>query len=233
MDTTFCKNEDPIILQQIIDRILMGLNTAIPGTIKAFNPDTQTATVSPNIKAINHTINGETFTSPLPELIYVPCFMPGSSSLGLTMTIPITKGDQCLIIFSQRSIDNWLKWGGVQSPVETLVPRHHSLSDGIALVGLYPTPQKIQNYNPNAIEIRNKDKTVYIKVSETEVVAKAPVIILDGNVIVTGTLSGPIVGGVAQPVETAAGIEHSGKTIDSGHAHSGVTGGTGNSGGVA
>lgn len=302
MDLSFAKPDDPIVLQQIIDRILMGLNTAIPATIRAFDPVTQTVTAIPNIKAINHTIDGKTFTSALPELIQVPCFLLGSSSSGMTITIPIKKNDQCLIIFSQRSIDNWFKYSGVQDPVETLVPRHHSLADGIALVGLYPKPQKITEYNNDAIEIRDGSRSNRITMEKDlieiqscsispqklwnstdefkagDIVYKigggvytanedntgneppsskwdtAPVsktiitgdnilcetgsvslqlegenIILKGKIIIDGTIEG--VGGT--PVLTTAGISHSSKVINSSHQHSGVTGGTGNSGGVA
>jgi hypothetical protein len=228
MDTSFLPESDPLNLMQIIDRTIAAVNTAIPGTVKAFNAATQTATIVPNIKAINHTIDGQTFNTPLPDLIEVPCLLMGSNMLGLTVTIPIQKGDQCLIIFSQRSIDNWLKYSGVQDPVEPIYPRHHSLCDGIAIVGLYPQIYRIDNYDQDAIVIRNKNKSVYIKVSQTEVVAKAPVITLDGNVVITGTVTGT--GGT--PVLTGAGISHGGKTIDAAHAHKDVQGGSGNSGGI-
>lgn len=228
MDLTFLSDSDPLVLQEIIDRTLAAVNTAIPGTIRAFNADRQTATVVPNIKAINHTMDGKTYNTPLPDLIEVPCLLMGSNMLNLYVTIPIQKGDQCLIIFSQRSIDNWLKYSGVQDPVEPIYPRHHSLSDGIAIVGLYPKIYRITNYDNDAISIRNKDKSVYIKVSATEVVAKAPTITLDGNVVITGTVTGT--GGT--PVLTGAGISHGGKTIDANHQHKDVQSGDGNSGGL-
>lgn len=49
------------------------------------------------------------------------------------ISCPITPGDECIVLFSDRSIDNWYLAGQVLPPMDT---RCHSLSDGIAIVGI-------------------------------------------------------------------------------------------------
>lgn len=46
------------------------------------------------------------------------------------MKFPIIPGDECLVVFSDLSIDNFWLNGNVQNPVES---RRHDLSDGIAI----------------------------------------------------------------------------------------------------
>jgi hypothetical protein len=47
--------------------------------------------------------------------------------------MPIQEGDECLVLFNDRDMDNWYS-GSSSSGVAT--PRLHSFSDGIILVGL-------------------------------------------------------------------------------------------------
>ena len=51
---------------------------------------------------------------------------------GARLTFPIAPGDECLILFNDRDLNNW--WAGATSgPVAST--RLHSFSDGMALVG--------------------------------------------------------------------------------------------------
>lgn len=51
----------------------------------------------------------------------------------VSLSFPIKQGDQCLVLFNDRDLDNWAE-GATSGEVNT--PRLHSFSDGIALVGL-------------------------------------------------------------------------------------------------
>lgn len=65
-----------------------------------------------------------------PLLIDCPAIVLGGGSTALQF--PIAVGDQCLILFNDRDINNW--WAGANTgPVASA--RLHSFSDGIALVG--------------------------------------------------------------------------------------------------
>ena len=54
---------------------------------------------------------------------------------GAYIDLPIAEGDYCLVLFNDRNIDTWWDTGNVVVPRNR---RKHSLSDGIALVGINP-----------------------------------------------------------------------------------------------
>lgn len=58
----------------------------------------------------------------------VPVVFPSNSEYAVTF--PLEKGDECLVLFSDLSIDNFWQKGNVQNPIED---RRHDLSDGIAI----------------------------------------------------------------------------------------------------
>ena len=74
-----------------------------------------------------------------PLLINIPILFQQVG--GYVISFPIKKGDECLVIFSDLSIDNWWLKGNVQNPVEI---RRHDLSDGIAIFGL-KNQEKLKN----------------------------------------------------------------------------------------
>lgn len=65
-----------------------------------------------------------------PLLIDCPVVVLGGGTASLTF--PVAQGDQCLIMFNDRDLDNWFA-GAKSGPVASA--RLHSFSDGIALVG--------------------------------------------------------------------------------------------------
>lgn len=136
-----------------IDGRLKDLHTCMPGIIASFDPVTQTASVQPAIKRI--------FTEKgalnLPVCVDVPVAFPGGGDFFLTF--PVKVGDECILLFSERAIDNWHASGGTQTPAEY---RLHDLSDGLAIVGLNSQPHKIGNFNPTDTELRNRDRTVRV-----------------------------------------------------------------------
>ena len=66
-----------------------------------------------------------------PLLVNVPVAFPQAGAYSITF--PVSKGDECIVLFSDLSIDNWWKYGNVQNPVEQ---RRHDLSDGMAIMGV-------------------------------------------------------------------------------------------------
>lgn len=169
MDNSFLKKDSPAILQEIIERVLMGVNTSIPGTIQSFNKDNQTAIIVPNIRSIENQRGGVTVYTQLPDLIEVPLVFPYSSTTGFSVTFPVAQGDQCLVIFAQRSIDNWQEYGRVQNPVEVNYPRAHSLSDAMAIVGLIPKPNSIQNFQLTCVDVRDETRSHRVSVYEDKI----------------------------------------------------------------
>lgn len=64
-----------------------------------------------------------------PVLVDCPVIVLGGGASGLSF--PIAAGDECLILFNDRDIDNWFS-GATSGPVAS--NRLHSFSDGMALI---------------------------------------------------------------------------------------------------
>jgi hypothetical protein len=111
------------------------LHVAMPGTIQEFDPAKRTAKVQPAFGRIMS--DGKVVN--IPQLVDVPVFTVQGG--GAHIKFPVDAGDECLLIFSDSSIDTWFENGGQQAPPHD---RMHSLADGFALVGF--------NSQANALE---------------------------------------------------------------------------------
>ena len=206
-------------IKQGIANRLKDLHTSMPGIIQSFDPATQTASIQPTIKRVFITREGITeklTPSNLPLLINVPVQFPRGG--GFSLTFPVKKGDECLIMFAERAIDTWHKFGGIREPN---AKRFHSLSDATAIVGLSSLPNKIPSYSGTATQVKKDDGSAVISLNNdssiditsdsdvtvdcvnlvatasgtAEITATssctitAPTITLAGNVIIGGTLA--------------------------------------------
>lgn len=188
MDLSMLSPNNPQGIIELIRNLFNEINTAIPGEIVAFNFLDQTATIKPCIRTVTIDQKGIRTDLDLPEIMRCPVWFPYSTISGFSLTYPIAPKDQCLIIFSQRSFDNWLEFGSIQSVQEFNIPRTHSYNDAIALVGLIPKVNAITDFQNDGIEIRNKTRTSFVKVSNTKIEQTAPQIVnkgitqLEGNI---------------------------------------------------
>lgn len=177
------------LAQHAIKNALKDLHTMLPGIIDTFDPSTQTCKVQPAIKRIF--TDGEEVE--LPVLINVPVSFPTAGDFSITF--PIKKGDECIILFSERSLDNWLKFGDIRKPNDK---RFHDLSDGLVLMGLRSNPNALSSYDPNNLVIRDEtndakiiigdDKKILLD-SSVEVIVTAPNTKIDGTLNVTGAVT--------------------------------------------
>ena len=135
------------ILQRLKTDIFSNLNCHKVGVIQEFNADNQTATIQ-----LVDTWTIPTYSGSAPAriapLVCVPVIVLKGASGGLTY--PINLGDNCLVLFNDRNLDNWQSSGGIQTPA---TPRLHSITDAVAIVGLYPANISIPNYNNSATEL--------------------------------------------------------------------------------
>jgi hypothetical protein len=122
------------IIEDAIDIDLLELNTCMPAIVTKYDASTQTCSVQPVFK--RNTINGEVSSRGVIE--DVPVVFPRSGSFGFTF--PLTVGDSVLIVFSQRSLDDWVDNGG---EVELTDYRLHDLTDAIAIPGLFSLSDKL------------------------------------------------------------------------------------------
>jgi len=138
-----------------IEGRLKDLHTCLPGIVVSFDPVKQTAVVQPAIKRI-FTEKGAVN---LPVCVDVPVQFPGGGDFFLTF--PVKAGDECMLHFSERAIDNWYASGSTQAPAEY---RLHDLSDAMATVGINSQPRKIPAFNATDTELRNREGTTHVQI---------------------------------------------------------------------
>lgn len=125
-------------VQQLLEdqraEIFASLNCVNIGKIESVKPSEQTVAVQLQIR--RPAVDG---TSTLyPVLVDCPYFVLQGG--GAYIDMPIKAGDYCLVLFNDRCIDTWWYSANVADPPLT---RKHSLSDGIALIGLNPKPNAL------------------------------------------------------------------------------------------
>ena len=138
--------------RRMLENWSSNLRVAVPGIIQEFNPATQTATVQVAIreKIRNNDLSEQWLNIPL--LLDVPVVLPRAGVFILTM--PIKKGDECLILFADMCIDAWFSNGGIQNQIEK---RRHDLSDAFAIIGVWSQPRKVLNYASDSVQLRTEE----------------------------------------------------------------------------
>ncbi len=232
--------DDVEAIRVLISRILLGVHTCMPGIVESFTADGSVvvASVRPAIQQVE-TIDGVQRMVDIPVIDNVPVVIPYAQSLGLMVTIPLAKGDEVMLHFAERSIDNWWASGGVQPPVERRVPRKHDFADAICVPGAISKLYPIANYSLTALEVRNVTGLVALSVdaASIEMRAGAESILMagDGNIYITGNIVqvGSILSslGFSTPGFITAALATIGGILFGSHKHSGVSTGSGTSGG--
>lgn len=133
--------------------------TALPGIVQSFNATENTVSVQPAIKLHMRNPDGTFSDLTMPVAPDIPVHFPGAG--GFVMTVPPQVGDECLLVFSSRCIDNWFGMGGVQSQ-RTL--RMHDLSDGFAILGTRSMVNAVKNVSMSSVQLRTIDGTSYVEI---------------------------------------------------------------------
>ena len=152
------------LIEKVINNASFNIHVCLPAVVQSYDPIKQTIEAQPTVRERVIQENGEITYLKYPLLINVPVAFPQAS--GYSITFPVKKGDECLIVFSDVSIDNWWLKGNIQNPVEQ---RRHDLSDGIAILGLI-NQDKLKNKNKkpnsNSLVIQNDKYGTGITVGE-------------------------------------------------------------------
>ena len=156
--------------------------TALPGIIQLFDSGKLTCTVQPAISGSQRNQDGTSGQIKMPLLLDCPVVFPGGG--GVTLTFPLTAGDECLVVFASRCIDSWWQLGGVQGQAEI---RMHDLSDGFVIPGPRSQPRKITA--AASAQLRTDDGVVYIQINGSGITLHGNVTV-QGNLTWTGTAKG-------------------------------------------
>lgn len=77
-----------------------------------------------------------------PPLLQVPFVVLGGG--GTSLTFPIAKGDNCLLLFCDFEIDRWWESGEAQP---SNYDRKHDISDAFAIIGVHSMVDLLQGYS--------------------------------------------------------------------------------------
>lgn len=211
------------VLEELRREVQVSLNCVQIGIIQTFDASDQTATIRLALKQVTAVKpDGTKILAEHPLLLKCPVmFLFGGESY---MTMPIQPGDNCIVLFNDREIDNWFAAGGVQTP---LTGRTHDIGDGIALVGIKNMQTAIANYLTNGIRLFRSADTK-IDITDDLVDALVDLFLHRGDVEIRGnlTIKGTTYGNDSDDWHIDANIRQvAGRSIHAGNGYNGTIGG--------
>jgi hypothetical protein len=154
--------EDTDAIHEAIEQRLMSVNTSCPGIVQSFDRAKLTAVVKPVHDMLWLEDDGTVATVPYPLCTDVPVVFPQGGGVGLFFDV--AAGDECILHFSQRCIDEWWQLGGSRVPGEH---RFHDASDAMAVVGISSQPRAAQlvgGVSAGCAELRTLDGATVVRV---------------------------------------------------------------------
>ena len=214
-------------LKRMMDDFAVKLRVAMPGIIKSFDLSKQTVTVQLAIRE-KLSIGGKPYEDVnIPIIEDVPIFMPRAGNFVLTM--PITVGDECLVIFGDNCIDSWWESGAVGNQIDR---RRHDLSDGFALIGVWSQPKVISGYSNDSTELRSLDNSSKIEIKDSEINIISPTINVQADTVNADATQINLTGSTGVTINGNNNSSIDNKLFLT-HKHTGVQPGSGQTGSVA
>ena len=115
-------------------------------------------------------------------LCQVPFIVLGGGSSNLTF--PISKGDNCLLLFCDYEIDRWWDTG---ENLPANYERKHDISDAFAIVGVHSMVDLLQGYS-QYVKLKYSDSS-YIEIGESVDINNEQTNV-SGKLAVTGDITG-------------------------------------------
>ena len=143
-----------------------GLWTAMPGIIQTFDAAAVTCVVQPALQGLQLQPDGNSVWVNMPLLLDVPVVFPRGG--GFTLTFPIAAGDEVLVVFASRCIDDWWTASGFANKQAEL--RMHDLSDGFAIPGPFSQVTKISGISTTSVQLRSNDGAAYVEIASGHVI---------------------------------------------------------------
>jgi hypothetical protein len=136
------------------------IQTSMPAIIQSFDPATQTCTAQPCLQMLVTNPDNTKKWVTIALIVDIPVVFPAGG--GFTLTFPVKRGDECLLVFSSRCIDAWWVSGKISQQAEL---RMHDISDGFAFVGVRSIPRMIPNISTNSVQLRSDDSETYVEIA--------------------------------------------------------------------
>ncbi|AFC22583.1 putative baseplate protein [Bdellovibrio phage phi1422] len=149
------------VLDDLRKDIFLNLNCHSIGKIQKVNANNQTVEIKIVYKKTNivRSRDGD-YKQKLeeyPVLLDIPFVNLRGGKAGLSM--PIKAGDECLVLYCDRTIDDWFANGIVGALSSN---RMHSMSDAIALVGVNSMQNLVEGYDQNRAVLYNDKAKVAV-----------------------------------------------------------------------
>ena len=160
--------------RQIVRQALDDTRCASPAFLtEDLDPATQTVTVQIAIQERVRTNKGPAWTD-LPIIIKVPVVLPRGG--GFSLTLPLKKGDEGLLVFCDTCFDFWWKNGRTNSPVASgkTAPsgtqrqnevRRHYVHDCGFIPGMCSQPSNLSAYSATSMQLRSDDGSTVIDIA--------------------------------------------------------------------
>ncbi len=178
------------LLDNLKTNIFRSMNCVNIGIIQSFDSNTQTATIQLAIKKVAEIReDGTKVIVERPILLKVPVItLFGGASF---ISLGIKQGDECIVFFNDRDIENWYLTGSPQSPK---TKRAHDITDGIALVGVKSLNNAIQNFLETGIRLSHTGAQIDLTQDQIDSISQQWThegnMFVDGNFTVSGTMRG-------------------------------------------
>lgn len=126
-------------IESFITADRVGLNTAIPASIESYDEATRTARVKIHYSDHFASEGTEANREDWPPIPDCPVLFPRGG--GFVFTWPLKKGDPVLVVFSQRSLQEWSASDG-KTDIGSFLISTHNPGDAIVIPGLSPSKNK-------------------------------------------------------------------------------------------
>lgn len=157
------------------------LNCIKIGKIENVDFTNQTVDVQILHKRINMNLNKRELKD-YALLCQVPFIVLGGGSSNLTF--PISKGDNCLLLFCDYEIDRWWDTG---ENLPANYERKHDISDAFAIVGIHSMVDLLQGYS-QYVKLKYSDSS-YVEIGESVDIHNEQTNV-SGKLAVTGDITG-------------------------------------------
>jgi hypothetical protein len=162
--------------QQQVDDLTRGhiaeVHTAIPGRIESYDATKCLANVKPLLKRRFNVdgADGEIVQQDdeYPVITAVPVAFPRGG--GFCIAWPLTEGDPCLLVFSERSLDAYLDSDGA-SVIDPDDARTHDVTDAVCIPGMTTKANPIPNAPTAHIVIGKENGAAQLRVTASQVQA--------------------------------------------------------------
>ncbi len=126
-------------IESFINADRVGLNTAIPASVESYDEATRTARVKIHYSDHFASEGTEANREDWPPIPDCPVLFPRGG--GFVFTWPLEKGDPVLVVFSQRSLQEWSASDG-KTDIGSFLISTHNPGDAIVIPGLSPSKNK-------------------------------------------------------------------------------------------